>query len=119
MSLHEYVCMDHPNRDVRLVHPDSPRPWLPGAPVVPGSLWCWRHGCWEAIPEDWRRDEKECREKVLRAYANGVGGDFVYYAQRYCELVGQKPDLNDRYTVALFIASLTNSVWEHWHRRTS
>ena len=42
--------LDLPGVDVvRIETRPTVQTWLPGNPVIPGSVWCWTHRHWEAL----------------------------------------------------------------------
>lgn len=112
MTEHEYACPTPPNEGVRIVHMDVWQTWLPGAPVIPGAIWCWSHGGWEDIPQSWREEETRYRQRVLREWGRrntpeSMNGDFFWSVQTYCGLRGWKlPDFSDQYAMARFVNEL-------------
>ena len=47
-----HECPTEPNKGKRIRMRPIIQTWLPGAPVIPGRVWCWTHRRWEESPED-------------------------------------------------------------------
>lgn len=109
MTAHLYECPTPPNKGVRIVLPDRPNGF---GGVVPGSIWCWRHGQWEGIPEAWRYREALLRDAVLQEWLFIQRKEFAMSTveepvREYCAHRGWRvPDFTDRYAVLRFIADL-------------
>lgn len=117
---HVFTCQSEPNMGARIVTADARQTWLPGSPVKPGRIWCWKHGHWQPVPEEWRKEEREFRGRVLAAWpaqqrqmAKGLGDkDFLWFTEVYCALHGWRvPDFDDGADVQRIIRKLTASPW--------
>jgi uncharacterized protein (DUF2237 family) len=40
---------EQPDGGFRFEIGPQPQTWLPGSPVIPGTIWCWAHGSWEQV----------------------------------------------------------------------
>lgn len=81
-----------------------------------GAIWCWTHGAWESIPQEWHDREAMLRdeitvewertpmEPVTEGFARPVLTDAIV---RYCKHRNwRKPDMNDRYAVFRFLRDM-------------
>lgn len=109
---HQYECTGEPNDGLRIVH--MPRKTTLG--IIPGIIWCWTHGEWDPIPEEWLTEEKPLRKEILTEWlAIRAGKPLVFLSDALGELVTRytrfrfwRPvDLDDRYSVYRFIDDLT------------
>lgn len=64
-SEHVYGYPNEPNKGHIIVHPGE-RGQFGGA--TRGTIWCWRHGSWEDIPETWYAREEALRKEVTEEW---------------------------------------------------
>lgn len=110
---HVYQCPALPDRGLVLIHGDIYQTWLPGTPVVPGSIWCWRHNGWEDIPPHWRAREELLRFRIIIEWNTTAQHDphtgpvITDLITRYCHNNGWLlPDLDDRCAVMAFVTAM-------------
>lgn len=111
---HLDACPTMPNRGMKIIHKDMKQTWLPGEPVIQGTLWCWSHCTWEQIPQEWREEEKRLRERVLYLIrvSPAITEGLTKTVHAYClHTRGVTPDLNDREELIRILHTITEERW--------